>query len=141
MKARTVTEIMFNELISRYGVPNKIHSDQGRQFVSNLFKEMCSLLQIEKTQATPYHPESYGMVERFNQTQCSMLKAYVDEDHRDWDRHLPHVMMAYRSAQHETTELSPNMLIMGRETSTPLDLMFEVPPIIKPIRGINGFGS
>ena len=58
MEASTVVEIMVKEFISRYHIPSNIHSDQGKQFVSRLFKEMCKLLQIEKTQTTPYPPES-----------------------------------------------------------------------------------
>ena len=111
----------------------KIHSDQGKQFVSKLFVEMCNLLQIEKTRTTPYHPESDGMVERFNRTLCAMLSAYVDENHRNWDDKLQFVMMAYRSTDHETTGVSPNRMMLGREISTPLDLIYEMPSVIKPV--------
>ncbi|MCG7879813.1 MAG: RNase H-like domain-containing protein, partial [Candidatus Thiodiazotropha endolucinida] len=133
MEASTVAEIMVKEIISRYGVPRKIHSDQGRQFVSKLFKEMCQLLQIEKTQTTPYHPESDGMVERFNRTLCTMLSAFVDENHRNWDKQLPFVMMAYRAAEHETTGISPNKMMLGRETTTPIELVYDMPAGIKAI--------
>ena len=50
---------------------------------------------------------------------------YVSTNQTDWDAQLPYVMMAYRSAEHETIGMSPNMLMFGREVSTPLDLMFE----------------
>ncbi|MEW8547865.1 MAG: hypothetical protein AB2693_30530, partial [Candidatus Thiodiazotropha sp.] len=102
-------------------------------FESNLFQEMCKLFGIEKTRTTPYHPQSDGMVERFNRTLATMLTAYVSSNQRDWDNQLPYVTMAYRSAEHETTGMSPNMLMLGREVSTPLDLMFELPNLSKPI--------
>ncbi|VDI24365.1 Hypothetical predicted protein [Mytilus galloprovincialis] len=73
MEATTVANILMTEVISRFGVPTIIHSDQGSQFESHLFKEMCKLLQIEKTRTTPYHPKSDGMVERFNKTLATML--------------------------------------------------------------------
>ena len=133
MEACTVAKILVENVLCRFGIPQKIHSDQGRQFESNLFQEMCKILGIEKTRTTPYHPESDGMVERFNRTLAAMLSAYVSDNHRDWDEQLPYVMMAYRSAEHETTGMSPNMLMFGREVSTPLDLMFEMPLMIKPI--------
>ena len=94
---------------------------------------MCKLLGIHKTRTTPYHPQSDGMVERFNRTLAAMLSAYVSTNQRDWDEQLPYVTMAYRSTEHETTGLSPNMLMVGREVSTPLDLMFELPNLSKPI--------
>jgi hypothetical protein len=131
MEARTVVKIIVEEVIVRFGAPYFIHSDRGRQFESNLFKDMCILLGIEKTQTTPYHRKSDGMVERFNRTLEAMLSAYVSDHQRDWDSHLPYVMMAYRSAEHERTTLTPNMLMLGRETSTPLYLMYEMPSSIK----------
>ena len=67
------------------------------------------------------------MVERFNRTLTAMLCAFVNEHHNDWDEQLQYVMMAYRSSMHETTGMTPNALMLGREVSTPLDLMFELP--------------
>ena len=58
---------------------------------------MCNLFRIEKTRTTPYHPQSDGMVERMNRTIQDMLAKYVAEHQRDWDVHLPMIMMAYRS--------------------------------------------
>ena len=133
MEAVTVARILVNEVFSRFGIPGKIHSDQGRQFESNLFQEMCRILQIEKTRTTAYHPQSDGMVERFNRTLTAMLSAFVSDHHTDWDEQLPIVMMAYRSAEHETTGQTPNMLMFGRETTTPLDILYEMPPAIKEI--------
>ena len=133
MEASTVANILVEQVVSRFGIPYTIHSDQGRQFESRLFKEMCKLLQITKTRTTPYHPKSDGMVERFNKTLVTMLSAFVNEHHTDWDKHLQYVMMAYRSTEHETTGLTPNMCMLGRETTCPLDLMFEMPLAIKTI--------
>ncbi|XP_045165454.2 uncharacterized protein LOC123529264 [Mercenaria mercenaria] len=131
MEAKTIAQILIGEVIARFGIPNYIHSDQGRQFESQLFSEMCQLLQINKTRTTPYHPQSDGMVERFNRTLVTMLSAYVNDHHTNWDELLPYVMMAYRSCEHETTGLSPNLCMLGRETTCPLDIMFR--PSIKPI--------
>ena len=133
MEASTVAKIIVEEVIVRYGVPSYIHSDQGRQFESKLFQEVCDILNIKKTRTTPYHPQSDGMVERFNKTLVTMLSSYVSEHQRDWDKYIPYVMMAYRSAEHETTGQTPNRLMLGREVSTPLDIMYEMPPSIKQI--------
>ena len=64
---------------------------------------------------TPLTPQSDGMVERFNRTLKNMLAKFVDENLSDWDCHLPLLMMAYRSAVHETTGCSPSELMFGRE--------------------------
>ena len=94
---------------------------------------MCKVFHIKKTRTTPYHPQSDGMVERFNKTLTTMLSAFVDQHQRDWDKYIPFVMMAYRASEHETTGQTPNSLMLGRELSTPLDIMYEMPPSIKDI--------
>ncbi|CAG2224639.1 unnamed protein product [Mytilus edulis] len=133
MEAKTVAKIIVEEVIVRFGVPHWIHSDQGRQFESLLFQEMCCILNIKKTRTTPYHPKSDGMVERFNKTLATMLSSFVEQNQRDWDEYIPFVMMAYRASEHETTGQTPNSLMLGRELSTPLDIMYEMPPSVKDI--------
>ncbi|XP_062618853.1 uncharacterized protein LOC134280459 [Saccostrea cucullata] len=92
--------------------------------------EMCRLLNVQKTRTTPYHPQSDGMVERFN------LNSHVEyicarKSKRLGYTHIPYVMMAYRSAEHKSTGFTPNMLMLGRETSLPVDLMYEMPETMK----------
>ena len=70
---------------------------------------------MDKTRTTPLHPQSDGMVERFNRTMEEMLYMFVAENQRDWDSHLPILMMAYRSAVHETTSFTPCELMLGRQ--------------------------
>ena len=79
------------------GVAKYLHTDQGSNFESNLVKELCRLLGITKTRTTPYHPQSDGMVERFNRTLLNMLSISVQKNETDWDLHLPAVMLPYRS--------------------------------------------
>ena len=133
MEAKTIAELVAKEVVARFGVPSTIHSDQGKQFEGNLFLEMCKMLHIKKTRTTRYHPESDGMVERFNKTLLTMLRTLVDENQRNWDDLLPFVLMAYRSVEQETTGFSPNYLMLGREVSTPLDLAYEMPAAAKSI--------
>lgn len=64
--------------------------------------------------------------QRFNSTLTTMLSAFINENHRNLDEQTPYVMMAYRGSEHETTGMSPNILMLGREVSTPLDLIFEM---------------
>ena len=62
--ASTVADVLLTHCFNFFGMPRWIHSDQGRNFESELFKELCKLLDIRKTRTTPYHPQSEG-VERF----------------------------------------------------------------------------
>ncbi|XP_061185787.1 uncharacterized protein K02A2.6-like [Saccostrea echinata] len=127
MEGQTVAEVLVGQFFTRFGVPEVIHSDQGRQYESRMFKDICSLLGIRKTRTTAFHPKSDGMVERFNKTLATMLSAYVLDHQTDWDKHLPYVLMAYCSAIHESTGYTPNMLMLGREISTPLYIMYGLP--------------
>ena len=67
------TNLVF-EFVCRFGLPYEIHSDQGRNFESDLFQEICRLLNIKKTRSTSYRPSSNGLIERFNGTLGRMLK-------------------------------------------------------------------
>lgn len=118
-EAKTVAEKLVEEVVCRYGVPRALHSDQGRNFESNLMKDMCALLGIGKTRTTPFNPKSDGFVKRFNRTLVeAMSKLLAPEHHqRDWDIQIPYVLMAHRSARQSSTGESPNMLMFEREVT------------------------
>ena len=127
-EAETVAKLVVEQFVSRYGVPLQIHSDQGRNFESRLFQGMCNLLGMEKTRTTALHPQSDGLIERFNQTVENMLATLVSKDQTNWDEILPMTLMAYRSAEQESTKHSPNMMMFGREIRLPVDLLFGTGP-------------
>ena len=132
IETSTIVDILVNKVICLWGMPLHIHSDQGTQFESQLFKELCACLGITKTRTTAYFPQSDGMIERFNQTVEEMLSKYISEDQRDWDRYLPLMMLAYRTSTHDSTGFSPSLLFMGREPRTPLDMLVGTPPQESP---------
>ena len=125
--AATCARILLNEVISRYGCPYDIHSDQGRNYTSQIFVELCQLLGIRKTQTTPYHPSGNGQVERFNHTIIRMIKSFIQGEQRNWDQNLGCLAAAYRSTVHETTHFTPNFLIFGHENRLPTEILFSVP--------------
>lgn len=110
----------------RYGGPRSVHSDQGRNSESSLFKELCRLLQINKSRTSPYHPQTDGLIERFNCTLLSMLSLFVDDNQTNWDGLLPYVMMAYHSNIQASTGFTPYKVLFGREMVLPVDIMLGV---------------
>ena len=126
-EAVTVANVLVSQFFSRFGVPAELHSDQGRNFESRVFREVCTLLGIHKTRTTALHPQSDGMVERYNRTLENQLATFVQDHQKDWDLHLPLLLMSYRSAVHETTKLTPAMLMFGRELRVPIDLLLGRP--------------
>ena len=115
--------MLVNEVICRYGVPETLHSDQGANFESSLFQEVCKQLGIHRSHMTPYHPQGNGQVERFNRSMNTMLAMYVSKNQDDWDEHLPKVLMAYWTSKHDTTKCSPYYLLFGAEAWLPLDTL------------------
>ena len=73
------------KLFSRVGMPEEILTDLGSNFMSQLLTEVYRLLRIYPIQTSPYHPQTDGLVERFNKTLKSMLKKSATEDGKDWD--------------------------------------------------------
>ena len=120
--ADTVADILVENIILRFGMPLVIHSDQGREFENGLMKSLCALLGCTKTRTAPYHPESDGMIERFNRTCLMMLSMFVNDRRDNWNELLPFVMHAYRTSVHEFTGYSPFRLMMGEECLLPQDV-------------------
>ena len=107
-EAMSIASKIVQDFICRFGVPLAIHMDQGHQFKSALFQEMSHLLDIDKTRTTPFHLQSDGLVERMNRT-------------LDWDHYIQFLLWAYRSTTQESTNASPNLLMLGREVFLPVD--------------------
>ena len=126
-EAYSVAQVLTKEFFSRFGVPTFLHSDQGTQFESNLFQEICQLLGIKKTRTTPFHPQSDGQSERNIKTLVKMV-AIMTKEQENWDEHLPFLSMAYRSTPHQTLGISPNYMMFGREISMPVDVMIASTP-------------
>jgi len=126
-EASTVSDILLENIFSRFGVSLELHSEQGRNFESKLFQRLCDLLGIRKTRTTPFHPQSDGMVERFNKTIEQNLLKVVDQHQKDWDQHIPLFLMAYRAAVHNSTGQSPSKVLFGRELQLPCDVVFGSP--------------
>ena len=121
-EAKTIAEKLLNEMFFRFSLPDKLHSNQGRQFESKIIEELCKLLQINKSRTTPYHPQGDGLVERANRTVLNMLATIV-KDHHDWESYVRATCMAYNTSIHSTTGYSPFFLMFGRRARIPVDVL------------------
>ena len=126
-EAGTVAKKLVDEFLFRFSLPEQLHSDQGRQFESRIIKELAHLLQIRKTRTTPYHPQSDGLVERFNRTLLAMLSTAVADHPWDWEDQLRSLCYAYNSSVHASTGYTPFFLMFGRQARLPVDLAFQLP--------------
>ena len=126
-EAATVARVFLNEFVARYGVLYILHTDQGTNFESNLFKELCKMLGISKTHTNPYHPQCDGQVDRMNRTIIERLVLNTANPTDTWDLNLGLALMAYRSAVQTSTRFTPHFLIYGREMRLIIDIMYRSP--------------
>jgi len=109
----------------RVGVPREILTDQGANFISSLLAEVYKLLNVKSIRTSPYHPQTDGLVEHFNQTLKSMVRKVAKKDCKDWDQLLPYLLFAYREVPQASTGFSPFELLYGRDVRGPLDVLKE----------------
>lgn len=93
-KAKTVAKCLWNEFIVHYGVPERIHSDQGTDFECKLIKEPREVIGLKKSQTTPYHPQG-NPDERFNRTLLSMLWTLKGKQKSKWREYVKPLVHAY----------------------------------------------
>ena len=123
MTAKTTATALFNEFITHYGFPMKIHSDQGGCFESKLMKELCELSGMAKSRTTPYHAAGNGTTERWNKTLLDMLGTLDPDQKTDWKSHIGPLVHAYNSTKHESTNISPYYLMFGRQPRLAIDVV------------------
>ena len=121
--ASVAEELM--KLFSRVGVPKEILTDHGTNFISLLLTELYRMLHVHPIKTTPYHPQTDGLVERFNRTLKTMLKKTVNKEGKDWEKLLPYLLFAYREVPQASTGFSPFELLYGRQVRGPLDILNE----------------
>uniref|UniRef100_A0A8C5M6R2 Gypsy retrotransposon integrase-like protein 1 n=1 Tax=Leptobrachium leishanense TaxID=445787 RepID=A0A8C5M6R2_9ANUR len=112
------------QIFSRVGFPQEILSDQGTQFTAEVTQQLWRLCGIKPLYSSPYHPQTNGLCERFNGILKQLLRTFT-MSHKDWERHLPHLLFAYREVPQEATGFSPFELLYGRRVRGPLDLLRE----------------
>ena len=110
--------------ISRYGCPMTFQSDNGKDLVGDLTKDLTRSSHIAQAHSTNYHPQTNRLVERQIRTLVNMHRVYYSRYMTDWDKYLPQVVGAYNSTQHSTTGISPYMKLTGRERAMPLTLFY-----------------
>ena len=125
-----VADVLVNEFFTRYGICERLHSDQGSEFDSQLMHQVMELWGVHKTRTSPFAPWSNGMVERSNKSIKAMLRQQCwDVWGESWNTKLPIVRMALNNTKHSTTGYTPHMLFFARceEAILPADLLYGRP--------------
>ena len=119
-----ITEIVF-----KFGTPRVLLTDQGANFLSSVFKEVCKLLKIKKIQTSAYRPQSNGSCERSHRTLTEYLRSFVAKSQDDWDSWIKYAVFVYNTTPNTSTKFTPFELVFGRKPEIPS--VFSNPPEVR----------
>lgn len=124
MTAKTTAEALFNNFVNYYGIPTRIHSDQGANFESQIIKKLCLITGMRKSTTTSYHTMGNRQCERYNRTLLNMLGTLKPEQKQNWKLHINSLVHAYNCTRNESTGVSPYYLMFGRNPRLAIDAEF-----------------
>ena len=120
-KAKTLARVLVKEWFLKYGLPSRIHSNQGRSFQNSIIESLCSMYDIKQSRTTPYHPMGNGQCEHCNRTLHNLLRTLPEGRKNKWPDYLPELCYAYNSTPHASTGFAPYELLFGRQPRLPVD--------------------
>ena len=124
--APVVARMLWDQYFMKYGIPEKIISDQGRNFESKLISELCKLGRIQKLRTSPYRPQTNGQYERFNSTLISMIGTLPPDTKRNWQAQIATLVHGYNCTKSSATGYKPYTLMFGCEPLLPIDVEFGI---------------
>ncbi|GFX99404.1 retrovirus-related Pol polyprotein from transposon 17.6 [Trichonephila clavipes] len=123
--AQAIANAFFDNYIARYGAPISLISDNGPQFISDVFEHLSHRLDIKHMKTVTYRPQA-NQTERVNRNLVQMIASFVEENHENWDQFLHEFAFALRTAVNETTNKTPAELFLGRKIITPFSKLINV---------------
>ena len=119
-----VKRFIWKNIVTRFGVPHTLISDNGLQFDSKTFRKYCSDLGIKNRYSNPTYPQGNGQVEAVNKVIVSGLKRRLDDAKGRWVEELPHILWTYRTTPRQSTGETPFSMTYGAEAVIPLETGF-----------------
>jgi hypothetical protein len=125
----------FNEIITRYGVPHSIITDNGTNFAKGVFVEYCGQRGIRLDLASVAHPQSNGQVEKANGLILAGIKPRLVEPLERsagcWVKELPSVLWSLRTTPNRSVGFTPFFLVYGAEAVLPTDIEYDAPRVVQ----------
>jgi hypothetical protein len=120
---KTTTHFIFEQVITRFGCPRILMSDQGTHFINNTIRDMTEEFEVYHQKSTPYHPHANGTVESFNKILENALTNVSNVNKDDWYLKLPSVLWEYKTTCKNLTRHTTFRLVYGHEAVVPLEFM------------------
>ena len=114
-QAATVTDVFLERIVSVYGLPLEVISDNGSEFVGKMQTHLYHALGVTRKLSAPYHPQANGQIERVFQTMRNMLATAAHQAPERWKQYLAFVVYAYNTAYHQSIQNTPFYLMFGRD--------------------------
>jgi hypothetical protein len=128
--ATTVAKVFVEEIILKFGIPQVILTDQGSNFLSNLFANVCKLLRIIRIKTRSFHPQTNRSFERTHRVLVQYLRCYILVDQIDWDLWISYATFVFNTTPYSSTGFTPHELLFGRKPNTPGVLQKDPPEIM-----------
>ena len=110
------------DFITMFGIPQRILSDQGTEFMSDVIKHVTKVLKMKHSISSAYHPQTNGALERSHSTLKDYLKHYITPKQHDWDKYISIAMFCYNTHIHSSTKFTPYELVFGVKPRIPSTL-------------------
>jgi len=123
---KVVTNFIKRELICRYGLPNKIITDNATNLNNQMMAELCTKFKIQHHNSSPYHPKMNGAVEAANKNIKKIIQKMV-VTYKDWHEMLPFALHGYRTSVRTSTGATPFSLVYGMAVVFPFEV--EIPSL------------
>jgi len=117
--AKTVAGVFVEEIVLKFGIPQVKLTDQGSNFLSDLFANVCKLLRIKRIKTSSYHPQTNEALERTHRVLVEYLRCYILEDQTDWDKWIPYATFVFNTTPHSSNAFTPHELLFGRRPNIP----------------------
>ena len=122
LQGKEIAQILYRDIICRWGAPYSLVSDRGTNFLSKIVTEVCKLFKVAKYKTTSWHPQCNATAERRMSSLAQSLRMFTNKQQNNWPDLLPSVMAAWRATPCvNSTLFSPYKILLGQEMRLPID--------------------
>ena len=118
-QAKTVAKALVDKWFYTYGIPTRIHSNQGKSFDNKIIKQLCKIYSVKQSTTTPYNPCRNSPCKRLTCMLQNILKTLPEDQKSNWPVHLSALVFAYNAMPHSTTVYQPYQLMFDHKAQTP----------------------